>query len=754
MTTQGEQTNDAVRPFDAHGVNLRRTVGRERVGDCPMCGKRDHFFVHAERGTYECKVCGESGNAITFLGWIAKAAAASTTRERLLQLSAHRGIPTGVLRDGSVGFRDGEWLIPCFSETGTVRDIRRYDGKKLMCTAGCKNQLWGADRLAASGENATVLLLEGEWDGLAARWLARDAGEDMVCVAVPGATTFKPEWAKLFAGKRVLTVYDNDDAGDRGQIKAEKALRGVASELKHVCWPETQPEGYDMRDFARERVNAVGALRALRELTSLAKDSPRREVGDGTGGHPGSAASTKIDESKLPDASLEEVHAAFSERLDMNVETMDAVDVLLAVALSNDVHDDPVWLYLMGAAGVGKTELLSSLAGSSRAVFRSTVTPKCLVSGFKGDGEKDPSLIPRLKGKTLVAKDFTEVLSLPDVQQKEIYSTLRGAFDGYVDKTFGNGAERHYRDCKFSVVAGVTTAILKHRESAMGERFLKYRMSRLSDESARTRASRSLQNLGKKRQRGEELQKIVAAFLKRKLPDDGLPDFDERQSDALIDLAEFVSKMRVQVERDVRTDAVQYKPEQEGLDRVAKQLGTIAKVLAWMHDADGVTEREMRVVRKIAFDTVCGFDSDIVETIMAMGGAATRKDIAESCGIPLTTIVRRMDDLVMVGIVTTTQSSGKASGGRPAVTYVVGEAVSSLWRKMKKGSDQWNEETEPSRDGRSGSTQRSMPRSGGLEVGSRRPGSARSTSSGGSTPQPSPSGSAKRRLVRARPTAS
>ena len=111
---------------------------------------------------------------------------------------------------------DGEWLIPCRSEVGTVRDVRRYDGKRVMSTAGCKSQLWGADRLAASQEGALVLLCEGEWDGMAARWMLRDSGRDDVVVAVPGATTFKPEWASLLRGKRVVTVYDHDDAGDRG----------------------------------------------------------------------------------------------------------------------------------------------------------------------------------------------------------------------------------------------------------------------------------------------------------------------------------------------------------------------------------------------------------------------------------------------------------------------------------------------------------------------------------------------------------
>ena len=708
MRKDSEKLPEQLRPYGSHGVELSPGPGNadDWHGDCPFCEKRGKFYVDAETGKHDCKVCGASGNAITFLTRIAKAAADGTTRTRYAELVKSRGIPAGLFRDAGIGYRNGEWLVPCVSETNTVRDLRRYDGKKTLSTAGCKSQLWGADRLAAAGEGARVLLAEGEWDGLAGRWMLRDAGEDGVVVAVPGATVFKPEWAKLFAGKRVVTVYDNDDAGDRGQIKAEQALRGVALELSHVCWPEDHKEGYDLRDFARERIPANGAAAALEELLSLTKEAPRREVGDGTGGHPGDKASSKLRDQDVEDRTLEEVHAAFAARLDMNPEFSSAVEVILAIHMSNDVKDDPLWVYLMGPAGTGKTELLTAVMGSQRSVFRSTVTPKCLVSGFKGDGAKDPSLIPKLKGRTLVAKDFTEVLSLPEVQQNEIYSTLRGAYDGFVDKTFGNGAERHYHDCQFSIVAGVTTAILKHRQSAMGERFLKYRLTRLSAENARARARKSLENLGRKRRRGEELQRVVAGYLKQKLPDE-LPGFSDDAADAIIDMAEIVSRMRVQVERDQRHDTPQYKPEQEGLDRVTKQLGTLARILAWMHGEDEVGETELAVVRKVAFDTVCGFDSDIVDAMMRMGGRADKKDIAEACGLSRSTAERRIDDLLMVGVLERSGDTGTSkAGGRPATVYAVRDELASLWSKTKNGDQEWTGSKNKSRQVKRSGTRR------------------------------------------------
>jgi len=694
MTNRDSKLPEEIRPFDSHGVELRPGSGQSGnwVGDCPFCGKQKHFFVNPKRGTWDCKVCDSSGNAISFLTKIAQISAQETTRSAMAELVKARGIPAGVLRDAGVGFRDGEWLVPCFSETGTVRDIRRYDGRKMMSTAGCKSQLWGADRLAVAHEGSLVLLMEGEWDGLAGRWLLRDAGIDGTVVAVPGATVFKPEWIKLFAGKRVVTVYDADDAGDRGQIKAHRALFNVASSVEHVCWPETSPDGFDFRDFARNEIQEVGATQAFKNLMNLARPNPRREVGDGSGGHPGESASSKFRDEELPDGvTFDDVIDAFKGRLLIDAEFEMAIKYCCAVVFSNDVKSTPVWTYLMGPAGIGKTELLTGMVGSKRCVFRSTVTPKCLVSGFRGEGEKDPSLIPKLKGKTLIAKDFTEVLSLPDVQQKEIYSTLRGAFDGYVDKTFGNGMERHYKDCQFSLLAGVTTAILKHRESAMGERFLKFRLSSPTERMIDDQMDSALDSIGREAESSKELQKTVAAYLKNKLPPiDELPSIpaggDVRER--LKSCAKLVAAMRTQVERDQRLNDPQYKPTPESPNRVIKQLGTIVRIVAWINGSSEVGRGdEMELVSKVAFDTVCGFDSDIVGAMMSMGGRATRKDISEACGVPSTTVSRRIEDMLIVGIVSASgQTEPNRAGGRPSAVYEVRSDVAAIWKQMVGGS--------------------------------------------------------------------
>ncbi len=250
----------------------------------------------------------------------------------------------------------------------------------------------------------------------------------------------------------------------------------------------------------------------------------------------------------------------------------------------------------------------------------------------------------------------------------------------------------------------------------------------------------ALDSIGKEAESGKNLQKTVAAFLKVKLPSiDLLPaiPLQGKARDHIKAAAKMIASMRTQVERDQRLNDPQYKPTPESPNRVVKQLGTIARILAWINESDEVGEGdELEVISKIAFDTVCGFDSDIVDAIMSMGARATRKDISSVCGIPSTTVSRRLEDMLMVGVVRASgQSEPGQAGGRPSAVYEVREDLAALWRQMK-GSKQWHQERQsPSQSAAAGER-------------------SKSPSSSASSGRPSPSGSRKRLLVKRRTTTS
>ncbi len=45
------------------GWSFKQVGSQLRVRVCPLCGdKKGHFYMHAEKGLWDCKKCLESGN--------------------------------------------------------------------------------------------------------------------------------------------------------------------------------------------------------------------------------------------------------------------------------------------------------------------------------------------------------------------------------------------------------------------------------------------------------------------------------------------------------------------------------------------------------------------------------------------------------------------------------------------------------------------------------------------------------------------
>jgi hypothetical protein len=135
--------------------------------------------------------------------------------------------------------------------------------------------------------------------------------------------------------------------------------------------------------------------------------------------------------------SLSECKAVFHKSF--HLEDDHLIDVAAAVYVANLLGADPLWFMIIGPPSNTKTEILQCFAGHQQAVFLSTLTPNTLVSGFKTKDGFNPSLLPKLKDKLLVLKDFTSVLSMRQESRTEVIGQLREAYDGKYDKGYGNG---------------------------------------------------------------------------------------------------------------------------------------------------------------------------------------------------------------------------------------------------------------------------------------------------------------------------
>lgn len=275
--------------------------------------------------------------------------------------------------------------------------------------------------------------------------------------------------------------------------------------------------------------------------------------------------------------------------------------VLSVIAANQDKDTDPTWGMLIAPPSSLKTEILSATRGGP-VYFLSDLTPRTFASGAQTQDGSDPSLLPKLNGKTLVLKDFTTVLSMQRDRRGEILSQLREIYDGRFDKGFGNGKKVSWQG-RVGLIAAVTEAVDQHQGamSALGERFLYYRM-RSSDRTAAARMALSMSTSGNPAR--EKLSGTITALLSSVNLQrvGGKPD--SKTEEVLIALADLTTKARAAVIRERGSRHVTQTMSPEGPGRFVKQLWHLARGHAAIRGAAKVSAEDLALVRRVAADTI------------------------------------------------------------------------------------------------------------------------------------------------------
>jgi len=182
----------------------------------------------------------------------------------LSKLEKLRGITRETAKRFRLGYDGKRLTIPIFNEEGWCVNIRRYD---LFKDGGPKMVSWkegyGGARLfpLESLRANNVYVVEGELDAI----LAVQHGLSAITPA-GGAMTWKSEWSKLFAGKKVYVIPDNDPPGLRGADIRRLSLSKHAASVKVVRLP-VKLEKEDLTDWF---MTYGGSAQKLRDIIGSA----------------------------------------------------------------------------------------------------------------------------------------------------------------------------------------------------------------------------------------------------------------------------------------------------------------------------------------------------------------------------------------------------------------------------------------------------------------------------------------------------
>ena len=135
----------------------------------------------------------------------------------------------------------------------------------------------------------------------------------------------------------------------------------------------------------------------------------------------------------------------------------DRIDTILATVLTNQKPGTPIWLFLVGNSGDGKSELINSLTILPNTIRIDQLTKNTLASGLKN--AKD--LGSRLENKStiLLFADLASLTSLNKDEKKIIWGQFRTLYDGDIFKQTGSDVTKEYTGCHVTIIAGTTPII-------------------------------------------------------------------------------------------------------------------------------------------------------------------------------------------------------------------------------------------------------------------------------------------------------
>ncbi|MGA3169499.1 MAG: toprim domain-containing protein [Chthoniobacteraceae bacterium] len=141
--------------------------------------------------------------------------------------------------DPCIGLHEGR-LVLIYPTGAKVRlkplmpsGAESFEGTPFYWLFGKPDALWRGDRLLQCTE--TVHITEGETAAISLIDAGIDTGTTEIVMAVPGASCWRDEWAKMFRGRGVVIWPDADDAGDRLKQRIIQSVSGYAKSIEVVA---------------------------------------------------------------------------------------------------------------------------------------------------------------------------------------------------------------------------------------------------------------------------------------------------------------------------------------------------------------------------------------------------------------------------------------------------------------------------------------------------------------------------------------
>jgi hypothetical protein len=681
-------TPSALKPYLTHGVDLNGGTADNVTGDCPFCGREGKLSVKVATGEWRCFSCNEGasngkvaqgGNAYTFMRKLWDQSGQQLDEQALGQLKEARCLlyretltEWGLVQSCITG----DWLAPGYNAEDKLNNLYRYlptgKGRRVWQptpgtvgeeAAEIHHQL---HRPANYNKEAdTYYVCEGLGDGMIAWETMRNLRQledgslvatsnpeasmlaNAEVLAVPGAGIFNRSWCQLFAGKRVVLMYDSDHPRQHPKDKTKVIPPVGASFLKRVvgmlalaeelprqvdylCWgPEGYDpklkDGYDVKDHLSKGNDLVERGKLLKQLLDKVQPVPA-EWSE-------SEAPGKVGLRMLPCTEWKTLVNSWRKALQWGDGLNRALQVMLACIMSTNLRGDQLWFKIIGPPGCGKSTLCEAVSVNKKYVY-----PKSHIrgfhSGYKTDkaGKEDHGLLTKAKGKCLVTKDGDTLLRTPNLES--VLAEARDIYDRTSRTHYKNSMGKDWEGINMTWLLCGTSSLRQIDSSELGERFLDCVIMDDIDPDLELQilmrhaysTEQNMEYRGKGSGKVEEqydadllnamrLAGGYIGYLCHNAPQlVGSVQMSDAARRQCIDYARFVAYLRA---RPGRRD--NEKAERELATRLVGQLIRLSKCLAAVMNKKQADAEVMEQVRRVALDTARGRTYDIMTHLYEAG---------------------------------------------------------------------------------------------------------------------------------------
>jgi hypothetical protein len=319
----------------------------------------------------------------------------------------------------------------------------------------------------------------------------------------------------------------------------------------------------------------------------------------------------------------------------------------MCVAVLNFLPNDPSAWVSIAPSGSMKTETLRSFGErQNQFVYPvSHITENTFISGF----EKNIDLVPQLRGRLVVGKDFTTWLSEKDDKKSKIFAQLREVLDMYIKANYGSGVEREYSDIHSSFLFACTNEIERYYLliSRLGARLMFMRPKGDPDKAS----ERAEQNQERMLDIRHDVHTAVMGFLdyfvnKLDTEPQSFLQLPRRIKDELREYANFLAKVRTFIHRD-RMGDISAIPEPEFPTRILNNLTTIARVHAFVHNREP-NDCDKLFALRIVWDNIPSMRAAALPYLSREYNQSGT--LSEKMRLPTRVVSRILDDLVALEI--------------------------------------------------------------------------------------------------------